>query len=108
MWEATLNALDLASFGDAWARWYDVEPFGHALRVAYSDRWVRIHTLPRGKRYAETEAERREIAKRYEAAGKDVLGTRAECTLVGYGYGGEAALPADHPLAACFPQARRG
>ena len=94
MWEATLNALDLASFGEDWARWYDVGPFGHALRVAYSDRWVRIHTLPRGKRY--------------EAAGKDVLGTGAECTLVAYGYGGEAAVPADHPLAACFPQARRG
>jgi len=48
------------------ARWPRSEPIGHRLRVAYPDRWVRFHSLPDGKRYADSETERREVADRHQ------------------------------------------
>lgn len=50
--------------------WPDVEPIGHLLRAAYPDRWVRFHSLPGSKRYAESPAEYAEILSRH----RQVLG----------------------------------
>ncbi|MEV6154266.1 hypothetical protein AB0L53_28340 [Nonomuraea sp. NPDC052129] len=46
------------------SRWPDCPPIGHELR-SDADCWVRFHSLPGSKRYAETEAEYRTILHRY-------------------------------------------
>ncbi|WP_260608936.1 hypothetical protein [Streptomyces sp. WAC 01325] len=40
-------------------------PIAHELRNAYSDRWVRFHSLPGSKRYPETEDEYAIVLHRY-------------------------------------------
>ncbi|MDG5803358.1 hypothetical protein P9869_11910 [Streptomyces ossamyceticus] len=40
-------------------------PVAHELRAAYSDRWVRFHSLPGSKRYPETEDEYAIVLHRY-------------------------------------------
>ncbi|MFF5145856.1 hypothetical protein ACFY6U_40130 [Streptomyces sp. NPDC013157] len=53
-------------------------PVAHELRAAYSDRWVRFHSLPGSKRYPETEDEYAIVLHRYNTvldelfAGTDV------------------------------------
>ncbi|MFE0156557.1 hypothetical protein ACFWY5_56185 [Nonomuraea sp. NPDC059007] len=39
------------------ARWPDCPPIGHELKRYYTSRWVRFHSLPGSKRYADTPAE---------------------------------------------------
>lgn len=60
----------------------DVLPAGFLCRVALADRWLRVHSLPESKRYAETEAERAELLHRQNAAATYVLGEDADCQLV--------------------------
>jgi hypothetical protein len=45
-------------------RWRASRPRGWELRVAYSDRWVRFHSLPGSKRYAGNESEQLEVLHR--------------------------------------------
>jgi hypothetical protein len=54
-------------------------PAGFLCRRVLLDRWVRIHSLPRSKRYAETETERVELLHRHNVAATYVLGEGAEC-----------------------------
>jgi hypothetical protein len=42
-----------------------IAPVGHLLRRALPERWVRFHSLPGAKRYAESEEEYREIGERH-------------------------------------------
>lgn len=62
-----------------WNRnWSRCEPVAYMLKQVYSERWVRFHSLPESKRYAETEAEYAIVLERYNAvldelfAGEDV------------------------------------
>lgn len=58
-----LQALDRTwglAFGDA-------RPVPSSLRRGFADRWVRFYSLPRGKRYAESPAERDEVRARHAA-----------------------------------------
>lgn len=58
-----LRALDRTwglAFGEA-------PPIRSSLRTGFADRWVRFHSLPSGKRYAESPAERDEIRSRHAA-----------------------------------------
>lgn len=64
-----------ASFGDAL-------PAGFLCRKPLADRWLRIHSLPEAKRYAETEAERAELLHRHNSVATDVLGNGAQCELL--------------------------
>ena len=50
-----------------WKAWYpDSPPLAFALREIYPDLWLRIHSLPQGKRYAETDSEQAlQLAERY-------------------------------------------
>lgn len=43
----------------------DIAPRGHVLRGALPEHWVRFHSLPESKRYAESEDEYREIQQRH-------------------------------------------
>jgi len=77
------------SFIDYWRRLYGETPLiGHALRNRFPTRWLRIHSLPESKRYAETEDERREILRRQNVLFSDLVGDGHPCELV-FGYFGE-------------------
>jgi hypothetical protein len=57
-WQAALTAL--------WQqRWPGCPPVGHLLRDCFQDVWVRFHSLPASKRYAQDEAEYAVILDRY-------------------------------------------
>ncbi|MFT3899672.1 MAG: hypothetical protein QM728_05425 [Gordonia sp. (in: high G+C Gram-positive bacteria)] len=61
-----LMPADAAAFDDAWhTRWPDARPVGYELRDAAAGSWVRFHSLPESKRYAETDAERAEVLRRH-------------------------------------------
>ncbi|MES2706152.1 MAG: hypothetical protein V4726_06050 [Verrucomicrobiota bacterium] len=45
-----------------------VQPTGWALRAAFPDRWLRIHSLANSRRYAETEEEWGELRSRHRHA----------------------------------------
>ena len=52
----------------AWeSEWGQTPPIAFRLRSLYPDRWVRFHSLPGSKRYAETDAERAEVVSRHHA-----------------------------------------
>lgn len=52
----------------AWERtWPNAEPLGYRLREAYAERWVRFHSLPGSKRYAESAKEYAESLRRQRA-----------------------------------------
>lgn len=59
----------------------DTVPVGAICRDLYLHRWVRVHSLPESKRYAETEPERREVLRRYNRFGSHVLGEGEPCVL---------------------------
>ena len=71
---------------------------------AHRDRWLRVHSLPEGKRYPETEGERRLMLSRHNAAADAIVGTEC-CVLLGYDDVGRYKLPSDHPLRGWLPDA---
>ncbi|MFI5613828.1 hypothetical protein [Amycolatopsis sp. NPDC051903] len=44
-----------------------VFPMADTLKLAYPDRWVRFHSLPESKRYAENEGEYDIVLRRYNS-----------------------------------------
>jgi len=70
-------------FLDHWRQHYGEAPLvGHVLRARFPRRWLRIHSLPESKRYAETEAERAEILRRQHRLLHDLIGHGGHCELV--------------------------
>lgn len=61
-------------------------PIGFCLRADHSQRWLRLHSLPQSKRYAETDVERTEVRRRAWAAASEVLPTGAQVWLTVTGY----------------------
>ncbi|WP_411722318.1 hypothetical protein [Mycetocola sp.] len=60
------SPLDLSAFDAAWrTRWPDCRPIGHELRSSAHETWVRFHSLPESKRYAESEVEYEELLTRH-------------------------------------------
>lgn len=49
-------------------------PIGWCLRTEHSDIWLRIYSLPEGKRYPESQAEMESILCRHDIVAKSVLG----------------------------------
>ncbi len=72
-------------------------PVGYVLRQRYSERWLRIHTLPASKRYAESEPEYHDILRRHNTVLTDTLGCGRTFVLVTTGYA-DSAIPASRPL----------
>lgn len=61
-----MPATDIDAFDAAWrARWPGVAPIGHELRDLAPVNWVRFHSLPEFKRYAENQSERDELISRH-------------------------------------------
>jgi len=65
----------------------DVPPVGHLLRSAISDRWLRVHSLPHSKRYAETEGEYDELLRRHNELAFEVLGSHNRAVLFLHAWG---------------------
>ena len=83
-------------FLEHWRRSYGETPLvGHVLRTRFPRRWMRIHSLPGSKRYAETEDERQEILRRQNTLCSEVIGDGNACAIVFYDFGEEARLPED-------------
>ena len=60
----------------------DSAPLGYRLRQAYPERWLRIHSLPESKRYADTEEEYAELLRRHNKVATDALGAGSRCYLI--------------------------
>ena len=70
-----------------WQRWFPgCEPIAYHMRDAFSDRWVRFHSLPGSKRYPEDAAEYATVLERHNV----ILG--------GIGSTGGVGRPADNRL----------
>jgi hypothetical protein len=84
------------AFLDYWRRTYGDGPLpAYLLRDRFAERWLRLHSLPGSKRYAETEDEHREILRRQGMLFADLIGEGSRCELVFSYYGEEASLPAE-------------
>lgn len=96
--------IEPAEFRARWRAWYPgAVPRGWAMRP-HRDRWLRVHSLPEGKRYPETEGERRLLLSRHNAAADAIVGAES-CVLLGYDDVGRYTLPSDHPLRGWLPDA---
>lgn len=74
-----MSEVGLSALTEMWQeRWPDCPPVAYRLRGPYRDVWVRFHSLPESKRYAEDEAEYVVVLERYNTvldelfAGTDV------------------------------------
>lgn len=54
-------------------RWPNCPPVGYKLRDPYRDVWVRFHSLPESKRYAEDESEYAVVLDRYNTVLDDLF-----------------------------------
>lgn len=86
-----------------WDRCFpNCEPIGHHLRVAFAARWVRFHSLPGSKRYAENDAEYAEVLTRHNT----ILGELTHCgekvVLVTTGYSESPVPSRSHPAVVAF------
>lgn len=75
--------MSASSFEAVWkARYPRTEPVGYMMRQALTPHWVRFHSLPESKRYAETAQERAIILARQNALARETLGADQPCWLV--------------------------
>lgn len=81
----------MKTFERWWSEHYAATaPLGYCLRENYQDRWLRLHSLPNSKRYAEDDVERAEVRRRAWAAASKLLVTGEPVSLVtGLYQGGE-------------------
>lgn len=69
--------IDTLALTSLWAdRWPMCRPIAHELRHCASDRWVRFHSLPESKRYAENDDEYAEVLRRHNTVIDELQATR--------------------------------
>ena len=70
---------------DIEARWLEAfgecPPIGSYCREELPARWLRIHSLPKSKRYPDTDAEYRELLRRHNEVATTLLGADEPCIL---------------------------
>lgn len=64
------------------AKFPDCPPLGFLLRKKYPSRWLRIHSLPESKRYAESKDEYVQLLLRHNTVASETLGIGSECYLI--------------------------
>lgn len=70
-----------------WRSFYaEKSPLAFLLREQMPERWLRVHSLPRSKRYAHNQDEAREVLRRYNCVASEVLDEAAPCALFFPGY----------------------
>lgn len=89
-------SVDPWELNDLWERSRpECPPIGHLLRRRMPDRWVRFHSLPRGRRHPLSAADHAEILSRYNSVLSAVLGESGCAAIylvtVTYGIGDGAA-----------------
>jgi hypothetical protein len=66
--------IDPNELGVRWNdQWRPCRPIAHEFRHCLGDRWVRFHSLPESKRYAESDAERDQILRRHNTLLDELL-----------------------------------
>jgi hypothetical protein len=84
----------------------NVGPVAHELKRVYPERWVRFHSLPESKRYAETSAEQTLILERHNTVLADLNVSGSSLYLVTSQWSDFAALLSDRgELATLDPHA---
>jgi hypothetical protein len=74
-WWVPESAGDLASMTEVWEqRWPCCQPVAHELPSAFPERWVRFHSLPGSKRYADTPDEYKVLLNRYNTVLHELCG----------------------------------
>jgi hypothetical protein len=74
-------------FKETWHGKYSLcLPIASCLRSAYADFWMRIHTLPDSKRYADNEQEMLEILRRHNKILNDLFNVDSTYYVVTVGY----------------------
>ncbi len=67
--------MNREGFNKYWETEYpEAYPINHELKWIYKDRWFRIHSLPKSKRYAESNAEYQTIFNRQNKIISDLIG----------------------------------
>ena len=75
--------MNLIEFNKYWDKNYpESNPIGHELRSVYPNRWLRIHSLPESKRYAESENEYQIILDRQNKLISELIGENSEIIIV--------------------------
>jgi hypothetical protein len=96
--------IDAPEFRARWRAWYPgTVPLGHRMRLTHPQRWLRIHSLPAGERYASSPADQATLLTRQNRAADLLLGEQTTVALLGYEYTGCYMLPDDHPLRRFLP-----
>lgn len=67
-------------------RFPNCEPVAHLLRIAFSDRWVRFHSLPGSKRYPQDETEYATVLERHNRILGELAGPGENVVLLSTGY----------------------
>lgn len=80
---------------EAWAAVSDGIPTKWALR-GNPNRWVRFHSLPEAKRYADTDAEYEEVLQRADEILQATFGERADVLVISTQYLSPGELKADN------------
>lgn len=92
----------LSALTDAWQRrWPDCRPQADMLKHAYANRWVRFHSLPDSKRYADTDHEYEILLHRHNQVLKELAGSKPPLLLITCQWGeheGPDARPANFAL----------
>jgi hypothetical protein len=70
-------------FNEFWAaRYYNSIPISHVFKRDYPERWLRIHSLPQSKRYAEDEIEWEILLQRQNSIISDIFGENLQVLLI--------------------------
>ncbi len=104
--------MDSAGLTARWAEaWGDCRPISYELRSCLHERWVRFHSLPGSKRYADNEDEYAELMRRHltvlaELLSHDSADQARELVVVTASWSdGPGPAPRDAELAAVLPAA---
>ncbi len=66
-----------------WGRSFSsTPPLSFLLRQLYPKRWLRIHSLPEGKRYPESKKEEQELLKRHRQVLQYIFSSNDECIII--------------------------
>lgn len=96
--------MTTSRFDEYWqAHFPELAPAGLAFQESLRTRWLRIHSLPGSKRYADSPEERAELLQRHRRVADVVLGASSACALLVAGFS-DAPGPADEPTLARLPQ----
>jgi len=96
---AMTNAMRQNEFQNYWVNEYPASPpIGFILREKYKDDWLRVHSLPGGKRYPENDDEMREVLLRHNSVLDALLRKGDDFVLLTTGYSDEPTPVLPHLL----------